>query len=221
MELNKIQLLEDELEVTNEIMLKCDLVGILIKDDYKVNVIKNRMNNLQGLIPGSLWDSLVDDYEETKSKADKDIQEPEDNTEEEALNEVNDIFNEYLAEITSKPEVKKAVLKLNDLFVNITKEVEQTGTSLKEIIEPQGLKIKDAIKSFENRDRLQSFMDSIETTQETATVTEITTAQRTNLEKRKAQLDLMLDNARILNISTKSFEKKVRKQTSLILQMLG
>lgn len=221
MELNKIQLLEDELEVTNEIMLKCDLVGILIKDDYKVNVIKNRMNNLQGLIPGSLWDSLVDDYEETKSKADKDIQEPEDNTEEEALNEVNDIFNEYLAEITSKPEVKKAVLKLNDLFVNITKEVEQTGTSLKEIIEPQSLKIKDAIKSFENRDRLQSFMDSIETTQETATVTEITTAQRTNLEKRKAQLDLMLDNARTLNISTKSFEKKVRKQTSLILQMLG
>jgi hypothetical protein len=237
---DKVQLLKSELEVTNQIMLECDLVGVLVKDNIgqRVNVIKNRVNGVSGLIPGSMWDSLVIDYFEMQEKADKigaeEAQKVSDKAEEEALDEIMEVFNDFLNELSEKPEVKKATSKINEVFEGVAKSLDE--------IRPEIL-VKDVQKSFGERGNLKSFLESIEktvnevygTAQEKAetvketvktkaeevAVSGISTVQRAKLKREKAQLDLMIDNARNLNVSTKGFEKKVQKKIDLILQMLG
>jgi len=57
-------LVEDKSRVTTKVFLSYDIVGFITTDDngnLAVNVIKNEMNNVTGIIPFSLWMSLVED----------------------------------------------------------------------------------------------------------------------------------------------------------------
>ena len=249
--LQKVQLLKSELDVTNEIMLECDLVGILVEDNIgqRVDVIKNRMNGVQGLIPGSMWDSLVDDYTDLEAKADKQAEDTVDEiwseAADETLEEAFDAFTDLLDSISGKPEVKKATSKFNDIFEGVAKSfdtIRPKGSKLESLDE-----IAEVFEAFGKRGDLQSFLESIgktveglyDETKEKAkdkaeSVKEsvktkadkiaaeaIKIKQKAKLTREKAQLDLMIDNARLFNVSTKGFEKKVQKKIDLINKFLG
>jgi len=57
------KLVEDESKITNEVILSYDIVGVITDENGipSVNVIKNNMNKVTGIIPFSQWRSLIED----------------------------------------------------------------------------------------------------------------------------------------------------------------
>ena len=239
-EMQKIVLLDNELEVTNQIMLECDLVGVINKDRSGIEIIKNRMNNVTGLVPSSMWNSLVEDYQALEEKANKkaqeEVQKMSDEAEEEALDEIMEVFNDFLNQMNQmaqKPEVQKATSKINEVFEGAAKSLDE--------IRPNEL-VKEIQESFGKRGNLKSFLESIEktvnevygTAQEKAQEVKETVKtkvdnvaralnsyERAQLEIRRDKLIAFQQEAGELGVQTKGFNKKIQKKIDSINKILG
>jgi len=238
MKTDKIELLKNERDVTNKMMIECDLVGIHNEQEHYVNVVKNAMNGVTGKIPESMWDSLAMDYIELLMKAEEKayekVQKIEDEAEEKVYDEVFEALNEFLSDLSKQPEIKKATTKINDLFEGVAKSLDE--------IRPDTL-VEDVQESLGERGNLKSFLESIEktvnevygTAQEKAQeVKETVKTKADNVAERalnsyeRAQLEIRRDKliafqqeAGELGVQTKGFNKKIQKKIDSINKILG
>jgi len=128
------RLFHDENDVTNEEILKYDLVGVVdvtLEGLPAINVIKNTMNGVTGKIPLQMWLSLVDDKIE-KSKHDtkegpvSKASEPEKNEFDRIFDEFTDIFSEGFATATEAVNDAIEKIKSEDLGTEVQSAFDNT-----------------------------------------------------------------------------------------------
>ena len=199
-------------EVTEELITGGYLVGIYNLDRDSVVVVKNRMNEVTGEIPASMWRALVEDLEVLRAK--KETEEAEETEEIEKSEE--DYLNE-LNELSGFSEIFNPVFNsIGKSFYEIRPKVEQTQD---EVIAKGKIIFKNLIEEVE---RLTKEMQpKVQEVTEDIKEKAVGKAKRAKLTIKRKRLENILDEADVLGVLTNGLIKKVNKKIAAIDDILG
>jgi len=189
------KLIEDESKVTNKVILSYDIVGVITASDDgipAVNVIKNDMNNVTGIIPFSLWLSLIEDKIAINEK--------------QHISQEKDIVPDFDEVFT---DLSKAFSKtFDDVLSNAGETVDK--------IRPEASDFKDDISSVYDTltDVLGDFVKNISEMVEP-------TIDEAAVKVKIAKLETLRDEAIIEGVSTKKFIRKINSKIKELSTKLG
>jgi len=167
------RLFHDENDVTNEEILKYDLVGVVditFEGLPSINVIKNTMNGVTGKIPLQMWLSLVDDKIEDSKEGvkEKEVPKPEKTEYVRIFDEFTDIFGEGFATVTEAINDTIEKIKFEDLGTEIQSAFDST---IKKVLdEKENISIKLELaelkmireKAIKNKVQTKGFLKKID-----------------------------------------------------------
>jgi len=191
------KLIEDEAKVTNELILSYDIVGVIMNDEDDlpaVNIIKNRMNNVTGIVPFSMWLSLIEDKialnEKQKSQKDED---------EASVPDLDEIFNDF-----------------SKAFSNTFDDIISGAGEAVERIRPEATKIKKDMSG--NYPTLKSILGEI-----AKNISEMVepSIDEAAINIKIAKLETIRDEAINEGVSTKKFIKKINSKIKDLSLQLG
>jgi hypothetical protein len=191
------KLIEDEAKVTNELILSYDIVGVIMNDEDDlpaVNIIKNRMNNVTGIVPFSMWLSLIEDKialnEKQKSQKDED---------EDSVPDLDEIFNDF-----------------SKAFSNTFDDIISGAGEAVERIRPEATKIKKDMSG--NYPTLKSILGEI-----AKNISEMVepSIDEAAINIKIAKLETIRDEAINEGVSTKKFIKKINSKIKDLSLQLG
>jgi len=139
------KLFHDENDVTNEEILKYDLVGVVdvtLEGLPSINVIKNTMNGVIGKIPTQMWLSLVDDKinESEQDTKEAPVSEPKKNEFDKMFDELTEVFSDVFSE-----GLATATETIDDAIENISIKLELAELKM---IREKAIKNKVQTKGF-------------------------------------------------------------------------
>ena len=189
------KLIEDEAKVTNELILSYDIVGVIMNDEDglpAINLIKNRMNNVTGIVPFSMWMSLIEDKialnEKQKSQKDED-----------SVPDLDEIFNDF-----------------SKAFSNTFDDIISGAEEAVERIRPEATKIKKDMSG--NYPTLKSILGEIAKNISEMVEPSIDEAA---INIKIAKLETIRDEAINEGVSTKKFIKKINSKIKDLSLQLG
>ena len=189
------KLIEDEAKVTNELILSYDIVGVIMNDEDglpAINIIKNRMNNVTGIVPFSMWMSLIEDKialnEKQKSQKDED-----------SVPDLDEIFNDF-----------------SKAFSNTFDDIISGAGEAVERIRPEATKIKKDMSG--NYPTLKSILGEIAKNISEMVEPSIDEAA---INIKIAKLETIRDEAINEGVSTKKFIKKINSKIKDLSLQLG
>jgi hypothetical protein len=200
-----------ESEVTNEMILKSFLLGVVNSNEPRVTVIKNRLNGVTGEVPFNLWASLVEDFNELKTKQNLQKEKRKNQTEENSNTELDEIFGAFgeafegyfdnFAEVMGdiKDEVK------DEFRDNIKPKAKNTFSSMMSGLED----IAETLKPTAEKIRTEGMVKGIQT------------AHIAKLQARKIKLQAARQIAVSEGVATKGFIKKIDRKLAKITQVLS
>jgi len=188
------KLIEDESKVTNKVILSYDIVGVITNENGipAVNVIKNDMNNVTGIIPFSLWMSLVEDKI--------------------AINEKLHISQEE----GIMPDFDEVFTDLSKAFSKTFDDVLSNAGETVNRIRPETSNLKDDISSVYDTltDVLGDFAKNISEMVEP-------TIDEAVIKVKIAKLETLRDEAINEDVSTKKFIRKINSKIKNLSATLG
>lgn len=197
---NEEAVLCTESEVTNELIINSFLLGVVNSDLPRVTVVKNRLNGVTGEVPFEMWVSLVEDFNELKTRQLRTEPEQEEKSEVEEILETfgeafegyyknaYDILEEVVEDIQSGVE-ENIKPKAKNIFGEILSGMEDIAETLKPKV--QDFKTKGMIKG-------------------------IQTAALAKMRAKKLRLQTARQIAISEGVATKGFIKRIDKKIAAI-----
>lgn len=211
MRLEEIEKIKSELvdanSVTNAMILEGYLVGV-IEDNTtdRVRIIKNRVNNVLGIVPVSIWLSLVNNLDDYKIKAinkrGAKLKGLGDEIEENSFNEIFDDFTSVFSDSLDRVRPKAEQAK-DEIEAVVKGSAETLENTLYDFIKSIEKGIEDKI------DDLQPKVQEVKTKAARAVVKGITAAQKIKFEIQKVKLIKIKRESISEGVATKGFIKKI------------